>query len=117
MSEEFGNDTTDIIQQKRFYPYEYMSHFEKSKEELPSKETFYSFLTSKIVSDTLYEHVINVWNKFEMKTAKDYHEFCLKCDALFSAYRFDKLRNISFKNYGSYPNHYLSVPSCAKVNS
>ena len=66
-----------------------MSDFEKCKEELPSKETFYSFLTSKIVSDTLYEDVINVWNKFEMKTTKD--EFYLKCDALFSAYRFDKL--------------------------
>ena len=55
---------------------------EKFKEKLPSKEKFYSSLTDRKISDKKYEHVLNVWNKFEMKTMKDYHDVYLKCDLL-----------------------------------
>ena len=34
----------DLVKQKGFYPYEYMSGFEKCKDELPNKEKFYSSL-------------------------------------------------------------------------
>ena len=44
-----------------------MSNFEHFKKDFPSNEKFYSFLTDKI-----FEHVLNVWNKFKMKTMKDY---------------------------------------------
>ena len=37
----------DLFKQKGFYLYEYMSDFEKFKEQLPSKENFYSLLTVK----------------------------------------------------------------------
>ena len=33
LSQEFDNNVLDIVKQKRFYPYEYMSDFEKCKEE------------------------------------------------------------------------------------
>ena len=36
-----------------------MSNFEQFKEEFPSNEKLYSFLTDK-----KFEHVLNVWNKF-----------------------------------------------------
>ena len=48
-----------------------MNGFEKFKEELPSKEKFYSSLTDRKISDKEYEHVLNVWKKVEMKTMKD----------------------------------------------
>ena len=51
-----------------------MSDFEKFKEDLPRKEKFYSALKWKILNDKEYEHVLNVYNKFEMKTMKDCHE-------------------------------------------
>ena len=47
LSNEFDNNVLDLVKQKEFYPYEYMSNFEKFKEESPSKETFYSSLKSK----------------------------------------------------------------------
>ena len=78
MSQEFDKNVLDLVKQKGFYPYEYMSDFKKFKEELPSKEKFYSLLTGKKISDKEYEHVLKVWNKFEMKTTKDYHDLYLK---------------------------------------
>ena len=47
-----------------------MSGFEKFEKELPSKEIFYSLLTDKNFGDKDYEHVLKVWNTFEMKTVK-----------------------------------------------
>ena len=49
-------------------------------------------------SENEYEHVLNVWNTFQMKTMKDYHDFQLKCDVLLLADVFEKLRNDSLKN-------------------
>ena len=40
-----------------------MSDFKKFKEELPSKEKFYTSSTDKKISDKEYEHVLNVWKK------------------------------------------------------
>ena len=36
LSPEFDNNVLDLIKQKGFYSYEYMSDFETFKEELPS---------------------------------------------------------------------------------
>ena len=38
------------------------------------------------------------------------HELYLKCNVLLLAYVFEKSRNISLKNYGLCPSHYLSPP-------
>ena len=54
-----------------------MSDSEKFKEQLPSTKKFYSSLKGKKTSDKEYEHVLKVWNKFEVKTMKDYHDLTL----------------------------------------
>ena len=38
--QELYNNVLDLFKQKGFYPCEYMSDFEKFKEELPSKKSF-----------------------------------------------------------------------------
>ena len=88
-----------------------MIGFEKFKEELASKEKFYSSLTDKTISDKGYEHALKVWNKFEMKTMKDYYDLYLECDVFLLADVFEKFRNNSVKNYGLCPSHYLSAPA------
>ena len=73
MSHEFDNNKLDLVKQKGYYTYEYVTDFDKFKEELPSKEKFYNLLTDRKITDKEYENVINVFKKFEMKTMKDYH--------------------------------------------
>ena len=90
-SQEFDNSVLDLIKQKGFYAYECMSDFEKFKEELRSKENFYSSLTGKKISEKEYEHVLKVWNKFEMKAMNDYHDLYLKCYVLLCARCFSKI--------------------------
>ena len=61
--------------------------------------TNYSSLTDKKISDKKYKHVLKVWNRFEMKTVKDYHDLYLKCDVLLLAYVFEKVKNNSYNNH------------------
>ena len=44
MSQEFDSNILDLVKQKRFYPYGYMSGLEKFEK---SKEKFYSSLMDK----------------------------------------------------------------------
>ena len=82
LSQEFDHKLLDLVKQKWFYPHDYMSHYEKFKEQLPNKEKIYSLLTDKKNSDKEYEHILQVSNKFEIKTMKYYQELYLKCDVL-----------------------------------
>ena len=65
----------------------------KYKDELLTKEKFDSLLTDRKIRDKNYEHVLNVWNKFEMRTMTDYRELYLKYDVLSLANMFDSIRN------------------------
>ena len=94
LRQEFDNNVLHLVKQKGVYPYKYLNDFEKFKEELPSKEKFYSSLTGRKITDKEYEHV---WNKFEIKKMKDYHDLHLKYDVLLLAGVFEKFRNNSLK--------------------
>ena len=69
----------------------------------------YSSLTDRKITDKEYEYHLNVWEKVEMKTMKDYHDLYLKCDVLLLADVFKKFRNNSLKNNGLSSSHYLSA--------
>ena len=75
LSQESDNNVLDLVKQKEFYPFEYITDFEKFKEKLPrKKKKTYSLLTDLETTDKEYEHVPNFWNKFEMKAIKYYHD-------------------------------------------
>ena len=61
LSQELNDNILYQVIQKFFYPYEYMSEFEKFKEKLSSKERFFSLLKSKKTSVTKN---INMFLKF-----------------------------------------------------
>ena len=44
-NQEFDNKTFNLVEGKGFFIYEFVTDFENFKEEFPSKEKFYSYLT------------------------------------------------------------------------
>ena len=59
---------------------------------------------------TKNDNVLHVWNKFETKAEKDYHDSYLKCDVSLLADVFEKFRNNSLKNYGLCLTNHFSRP-------
>ena len=70
-----------------------MSDFEKFKEELRSKDKFYSSLSNKIITAKEYEHALKIFKKTEAKTMKGHLDLYLKYDVLLLADVFENIRN------------------------
>ena len=51
LNQEFNSKVLDLVKEKEFYPYGYMSDFEKFKEQLRNKEKSYSLLTGRKTSE------------------------------------------------------------------
>lgn len=62
LSQEIDIKVLDLVKQKEFYPYEYMSVSEKFKEKWSSEKKVYSSLTGTEISDKEYEHAFKDWN-------------------------------------------------------
>ena len=103
-----------LLKQKGFFPYEYLDNLEKLKDTIPPpQDAFYSKLSGKGINESCYEHVLNVWEKFNIKTLKDYLKLYNISDVLLLADVFENFRDICLKNYGLDPVHYYTAPGLA----
>ena len=110
-SKRFKGLKLDLMAKKGVYPYDYMDSFKKFKEQLPTKEEFYSILNDEHISDEDYQHAQNVWNKFNLKNMGEYHDLYLQSDILLLADVFENFRKTCLKYYKLDPCHYFTSPS------
>ena len=109
-SQVFDDEKLDLMIRKGVYPYGYMDSFEKFKEQLPSKEEFYSVLNDEHISDDDYEHAKKVWETFSMKNMGEYHDKYLTSDILLLADVFESFRKTCIEYYKLDPCHYFTSP-------
>ena len=110
----FTTEQIKLLKQKGFYPYEYMDSIEKLKDPTPPpQQAFYSKLSGKGINNYNYNHVLNVWKTFKMKSLKEYHKVYNITDVLLLADVFENFRDICLKNYGLDPVHYYTAPGLA----
>ena len=110
----FTPEQTKILKRKGFFPYDYLDNIEKLKDtKPPPQKAFYSKLSGNGLSDKNYDHVLNVWKTWKMKTLKDYLKLYNESDVLLLADVFENFRDICLKNYGLDPVHYYTAPGLA----
>ena len=106
LTNDLNNDQIELIVKKGVYPYEYMNSFDRFKEaQLPPIEAFYSTLEEEPISNESYEHAMKVWNTFNCKTMKDYHDLYLKTDIYLLTDIFEAFRNTAINNYDLDPSN------------
>ena len=91
---EFGYENSELLKQKRAYPYEYMGSFKRfGEEKFPDRECFYGSVKDRATGDNgekLDGHINNedylmcnkIWNEFNMKNKGDYCDHYWKKDVL-----------------------------------
>ncbi|CAB3992197.1 uncharacterized transposon-derived [Paramuricea clavata] len=91
-----------------------MDSFDKLGEtSLRPKSKFFSKLNNDNISDANYERAQNVWNVFDMKTMRDYHDLYLKTDVLLLADVMENFRKVCKTNYGLDPMWYYTAHGLA----
>ena len=113
-TKEIFRENVELLTRKGVYPYDYVSSIEKlSETQLPPKEEFYSKLNDEDITDDDYQHAKNVWNTFECKSIRDYHNLYLKSDVLLLSDVFENFRKTCLKHYNLDPAHYYTSPGLA----
>ena len=114
LNKYFTPEQVKLLKQKGFFPYDYMDDIKKLKDtKPPPQKAFYSKLTGKGINNYNYNHVLNVWKTWKMKTLKDYLELYNECDVLLLADIFENFRDVCLKNYGLDPVYYYTAPGLA----
>ena len=114
LQRHFKGPQLDLVKRKGVYPYDYMDCFEKLCEtHLPPKECWYSRLNDSNISEKDLLHANEVWETFEMKTMRDYHNLYLQTDVLLLADVFERFRSICQHHYKLDPAWYYTAPGLA----
>lgn len=97
---KFYSEIQKLLLKKGVYPYEYVDSAERCNEiRLPPQKTFYSKLNGEGISEEEYAHAQKVWEIFNCKTFRDYHNLYNVVDVLQLADIFKSFRDVCIKNY------------------
>ena len=114
LTEFYQGDELNLLLRKSVFPYDWFDNFNKlSTDHLPPKEVFYSVLNDSGISEEDYQHAQNVWEIFDMKTMRDYHDLYLESDVLLLSDVFENFRDVCLKNYHLDPAFYYTAPGLA----
>ena len=110
----YKEEQLELLKRKGVYPYDYVDRLDRlSETQLPPKEAFYSKLNDEHISDEDYEHAQKVWEAFDCKTLKDYHDLHLKSDVILLSDVFETFRDLCMTNYELDPAWCYTAPGLA----
>jgi hypothetical protein len=110
-AQRFPSDKLDLMLRKGVCPYAYLDSWARFDEtEPPPKAAFFNDLTGEELPDDDYQHFLNVWNKFGIKTLGEYNDLYLELDVFLLADIFENFRKKTLENYKLDPAHYFTSP-------
>ena len=115
MFNETPSDYFDLLKQKGYYPYSYMSNRTKfSEDSLPPIEAWKNSLNGTTNKQNEWNHANRMWNLLGCKSMQDYHDAYLKLDCALLACCSEYCRKISFKTYKLDVVQFFTAPNVAK---
>ena len=76
-----------------------------------------TFVDGETVSESGYAHAETIWQRFDIRTLREYSDLYLKTDVLLLADIFEIFRKGSIKSYGLDAAHYYTLPGFTWENT
>ena len=92
-------NNVELLKQKAFFPYEWITEENIYDKELPSIEKFYSSLKLQNIKQEQYDKTLEIYRKLKCKNIKDYLEIYMKLDICLQADIFNVFRNIIWEEF------------------
>ena len=80
---------------------------------IPSCKQCIDDMKGEMMPQDEYDHMIKLWNTFEIKAWCEYYELCTILDVTLMADAFEHFRNTTLKALGADPTHYITTPQMA----
>ena len=97
------------IQQKGAFTYDYLTSVKvllsQERVNFPAEKIFHNKLYDQDIGKEEYERAEEVWNKFDCKTIRKYHDIYLMSDVTLLADAFEDYRVKMFQQYELDPSH------------
>ena len=112
LKHELGDENFDLLIRKGVFPYDWFTstkNLDVDPKKL-TKDDFYSALNDEYISDEDYAHFLNVCDKFNLKTMRDYHDFYCKVDTIQLADIMEYQRDRLMQTHGLDILHSYTLP-------
>ena len=108
-----GDDPSEKLTKKGFFPYNHLDSFEKFNEPFPPHgPLWYNTLTKSIeVTKEQHNSALGVYNGFKCNNLGDYYDIFLRTDVFLLADIFQKFRGVCMQVNKLDPAHFYSAPN------
>ena len=80
---------------------------------IPSRQQFIDDMKDEMMLQNEYDHMVILWNTFDINTWGEYYELYNVLDVTLMADAFEHFRNTTLITFGVDPIHYITTPQMA----
>ena len=114
LQKKFDEEACELLRRKGVFPYDWFNSLSKFEDtQLPPKQEFYSKLNDPDISPEDFKDAQKAWDRFKMKSFREYHDLYLLIDVVLLADVFKNFRDVCLKNYELDACWYYSAPGLA----
>ena len=89
----------ELLKQKAYFPYEWLTEKNIYNKELPAIENFYSSLKLQNINEKQYNQTLRIYKELKCKNIKDYLDIYMKLDITLQSDIFNVFRNIIWDQF------------------
>ena len=111
---QWNNDYIDLLTRKEPMFYSLIKSYSSLNDIIiPTREEYYDDMKGEIMSQDEYDHMVKLWDTFDIKSWGEYYELYNVFDVNLMADSFEHFRNTTLSAFGVDPMHYITAPQMA----
>ena len=114
LGKQWNDEYIELLTRKEPMFYSLIKSYESlGNTVIPSREQCIDDMKGEMMPQDEYDHMVKLWNTFDIKTWGEYYELYNVLDVTLMADAFDHFRNTTLKAFGVDPMHYITAPQMA----